>query len=438
MLNQCLLLWAVMAASTTDHWPAFLGAGATDHTAAELPLTWSPSNNVAWVKTIPGHGQSSPVVWGDRVFVTSVEGPMKDTYHTLCFDRDSGEERWRRSTANSTPVKNSYYVSRAAPTPVVDQQHVIAFFESGDCVAYDHDGNQVWQRKLGLEEGPLIAEFGLGASPCQNETHLFVLLEHDGPSCLIALDKWTGETQWKADRSPRRSWSSPAMIRVADVPHVVVSSAGTVDGYSPDSGELLWSFDDIGGNTATTPIDFGDGRFLIGASPGRSGEATNSSADSNGLLQVTRQGDGWHVSREWVATGATPSWASPIIYGGFAYWVNRGGVVSCFDATDGTAVYTQRTKQSCWATPYGVGDRVYFFGKDGLVTVLAAGAEFKILAENQSWDKNTLPSEPRLSEESSPERQQGVAMFSQPTLYGVAVVSDGFLLRVGNALIRIR
>ncbi|GAA4452083.1 PQQ-binding-like beta-propeller repeat protein [Novipirellula rosea] len=433
-----LAIWIGLSASTPDAWPAFLGAGAGPRDAINLPLSWSPTENIAWIKPIPGHGQSSPVVWDNRAFVTSVEGPEKNTYHVVCLNTTDGSELWHKQITNSAPEKNSYYISRAAPTPVVDEHRVIAFFESGDCAAYDHAGKKLWTRTLVKDEGPFVAEFGLGASPCQTESAMFVLLEHDGPSSLLAIDKKTGATLWKTPREPRRSWSSPAIIEVEGKPQVVVSSAGTVDGYDPETGKLLWSFEDVGGNTSTTPIDIGGGRFLIGASPGRNGENAGSAADSNGLMQVTRDGDTWTATRRWTASKATPTWASPIVHQGLAYWINRSGVIYCFDVTTGEEVYTERIKQSSWATPFGVGNRVYFFGKDGLVTVLAAGREFKILAENTTWNGDTLPAEAKLAEETSEERQRAAAMFSKPTLYGIAVTDDAFLLRVGNAVICVR
>ncbi|TWU23298.1 outer membrane biogenesis protein BamB [Novipirellula galeiformis] len=433
-----LAIWIGLTTSVPDAWPAFLGAGAGPRDATALPLTWSPTEHIAWIKSVPGHGQSSPVVWGNRVFVTSVEGAQKDTYYTVCLDTADGSELWRNELTNSAPVTNSHYVSRAAPTPVVDEHRVIAVFESGDCVAYDHAGKTQWTRTLVKEEGPFVAEFGLGASPCQTESTVFVLLEHDGPSSLLALDKQTGKTLWKAPRDPRRSWSSPAVIEVEGAPQIVVSSAGTVDGYDPGTGTLLWSFKDVGGNTSTTPMNIGGGRFLIGASPGRNGENAGSAADSNGLMQITREGGTWTATRQWTATKATPTWASPIVHQGLAYWINRSGVIHCFDATTGEALFTERSKQSSWATPYGVGNRVYFFGKDGLVTVLSAGREFNVLAENATWDEGTLPPETKLAEESSEQRRRAAAMFSKPTLYGVAVTEDAFLLRVGNAVICVR
>ena len=422
-----------LADDTPDSWPAFLGAGASSTNAETLPIKWSPSENVLWRATLPGHGQSSPVVWGQRVFLTSVEGPQKETFHILCLDLQSGTELWRRSLKNSSPVANSVYVSRAAPTPVVDVSSVIAQFESGDIVAFSHDGDELWKRSLTVEFGPFVAEFGLGASPCQTEKHAFVLLEHDGPSHLVALDKASGRTIWTADRTARRSWSSPAIIAVAGKQQVVVSSAGSVDGYASDDGKLLWSFKDVGGNTGATPIDFGDGRFLVGASAGRQGENADTAKKSNCLMQVTTDGTGWDVERKWIAEEASPTWASPIVHDGLAYWINRVGVVSCFDAKSGELVYRERTKQSCWATPFAIGDRIYWFGKDGLTTVIATGREFKVLAENQLWNPDDLiPEESAPTSESTEERRRAAAMFSGPTLYGYAVVNNRFVLRIGN------
>lgn len=433
MLKLSILCLLAFAPVVPDSWPAFLGAGASAAKVEQLPMKWSPTENIAWRATLPGHGQSSPVIWGDRVFLTSVEGPQKDTFHSVCLDLASGKELWRKSVKNSAPVANSVYVSRAAPTPVVDATRVIAQFESGDCVAYSHDGKEFWNRSLGTELGPLVAEFGLAASPCQSEKFIYVLLEHDGPSYLVALDKNSGATAWKAERTPRRSWSSPAIITVAGDPQVVVSSAGSVDGYNSANGELLWSFKDVGGNTGTTPIDCGEGRFFVAASAGRQGENTESAKKSNCMLQVTRDGNAWKVDRKWIADEATPSWASPILHNGLAYWINRVGVIYCFDAATGATVYRERSKQSCWATPYAVGDRIYWFGKDGLTTVTAAGREFKVLAENQLWSPDDLkPEVAAPASESTEERRSAAAMFSGPTLYGYAVASDRFVVRIGN------
>jgi len=437
-LAMYLTTSSVVVAQEAAVWPAFLGAGAVRGDGM-LPLEWTPSENVAWQVDVVGYGQSSPVLWGDQVFVTSVEGNKKESFHTTCLDLKTGSEVWRKTIVNSSPVDSSLYVSRAAPTPVVDAERIVVQFESGDCVAYSHAGEELWTRKLGQDYGPFVPEFGLGASPCQTESHVFVLLEQEGPSFLLALDKATGETKWKVEREPRSSWSSPAIVTVEDMPQVVVSSAGTVMGYAAESGEELWKFDDVGGNTATTPLDHGQGQFLIAASAGRQGENAVSSKKSNGLMQISRQAGKWTVERKWVSGEANPSWASPIIHQGLAYWVNRVGVVYCLDAATGEPVYTQRSKQSCWATPVPIGDKIYFFGKEGVTTVIKAGREFEVIAENQLWNPEDIkPAELSEADQANEERRRGAAMFGGPTLYGVAVADQSFIVRIGQRVYCIR
>lgn len=251
-------------------------------------------------------------------------------------------------------------------------------FSSGNCIALDHDGNILWQRDLNQTHGPFIAEFGLGASPCQDADRVFVLLEHDGPSHLIT--RWiNGRVNLRGrHRGPRRSWSSPMLIEIANEKQIVVSSAGSID-QSPRHPESCCGR--LGASVAIQArlLSYGAGKFLVGASPGRQGENAAQAATSNCLMQIDREGTGWQVTKLWHNADASPSWASPILHRGLAYWVNRVGVVCCINAETGQTVYQGRSKQSCWATPFAVGDRIYLFGKDGLTTVIAAGETFKIL-----------------------------------------------------------
>ena len=421
-------------------WPGFLGAGASEIDPASIPLKWSPTENVAWDASLPGHGQSSPVIWGDRVFVTTVEGDNKETCHVICLSLKDGAILWDHKHTSTAPDPNSVYISRAAPTPVVDGKHVFAFFECGDMIALSHDGQESWTKSLSKDYGKFVNKFGLSGSPVQVDDRVVVLIDDEGPSYLVALSKADGSVLWKTDRTSRNSWSSPAMLNIEGKPQVIISSAGSVDGYDPTTGQQLWTFTDVGGNTATTPLAAGPNQFLIAASPGRSGENSAGANKSNALMKVTREGDAWKPEIVWRSAEATPSWASPFVHQVFAYWVNRVGVVYCIDVATGEQKYAQRTKQSCWATPIAIGDRIYFFGKDGVTTVLAAGPEFKELAANELWPADMLPTDngaPK-ADETSAERKQASAMFSGPTQYGVAAVSGSLLIRVGSHVYCVR
>lgn len=419
-------------AEAASVWPGFLSGDASQVDPDSIPLEWSPTKNIAWKTNVPGYGQSTPVVWGDVVFVTSVEGPMKDTYHLLALNLKDGSEIWRKSLANPFPVKSSVYVSRAAPTPAVDADRVYAFYESGDCVAYTHEGEQVWHRALGTEFGGPKNEFGLSASPAQNADHIFILWDDEGPSYLIALDKKTGETAWKSDRTSRTSWSSPSLLTLGGTPYVVVSSAGSVDGYDPKTGEKVWAVDGLGGNSSTTPLVVGNDSLIISASAGRGGENAEAASKTNMLLRITSpDGTGPKPEVAW-RTKAQSSFSSPISYRGFVYWQNRAGVVYCLDAKTGEEKYAERLPDGGWATPFGVGDRIYFPGKNGVTTVLAAGPEFKILAENQLWDPNAVePPADAGAGEDTPERRAAAAQFSKPVQYGAVAVDGSLIIRVG-------
>ena len=435
-----LLILSLCGAEGQTNWPGFLGAGPARLRPDSLPLTWSPEKNIAWKSPLPGQGQSSSVIWGQKAFVTAVEGPLKDTCHIIALDLADGRTAWRHSFESSDKFKDSNYVSRAAPTPVADGQSIYAFFESGDVAALSLDGQPRWQRSLSRDYGKFQNEFGLAASPLQTDDAVILLIDHDGPSYIIALAKSDGRTLWKTDRSPRRSWSSPALVTVAGKPQVVCSSSGSVDGYDPATGKLVWSFNEVAGNTAATPMPFADGCFLVGASPGReAGDRADGAKQSNLAATIDSSAGEAALKVLWRTEEAVPSFGSPTVYAGHAYWVNRVGVVYCFSAESGEKRYAERTKQSCWATPLGVGDRLYLFGKDGTTTVLRAGPKFEILAENQLWDPATVKPDPaRIALEETEERRRSAAMFALPVQYGIAAIDGTLLIRTGDTLYCIR
>lgn len=452
------LLFAALLVPSEDvpAWPGFLGAGASSIDAASIPTEWAPGKNIAWSQSIVGHGQSSPVIFGQHIFVTSCDGPNKEELHVVCTKLSDGSVVWDKMQKSSNPERNSYYISRSAPTPVVDANHVFAYFESGDVYAYTHTGELAWKVSLSEKYARPMNVFGVSGSPVQTDDRIIILIDDEksrtgaGPpgqqregeamSYLVALEKSSGKVLWKSDRTNRTSWSSPAIVPVGGEPVVVCSSAGSVDGYSPKDGKQLFSFTEVGGNTAATPIPFGDGEFLVAASPGRGADSERAemAKRSNGLMKVTKAGDKYEAKFVWTNSKASPSFGSPIIHKGHAYWVNRAGAVSCLNAKTGETVYTDRLESS-WATPIGIGDRIYFFGqKKGITSVIATGPEFKLLARNKLWE--TEPKDDSLSK-AAPETGQRAAAssrFAGQTTYGAAVVSGSLVIRTGNLLYCVR
>lgn len=423
-------------ASVAADWPDFLPQTRSRAVDETLPVNWAPDQNVAWRAELPGDGQSSPVVWDGRVVVTAVEGDMKDRNLVVCLDAASGKELWKQAFDSSFKVKSSLYVSRAAPTPVVDADGIVALFESGDLVALDWEGNVRWQRRLTEEYGEIRAEFGLAASLAQSGNVAFALIENLGPSYLVALDKATGQSLWKVDRKSVISWSSPAVMTLAGIPQLIISSVGTVDSYDLTAGKLLWTIGELGGNTVASPSQVDGNRLIIGAAPGRGESDGEAASVSNLMIHVTAADGTVRAEVVWRAEKAMASFSTPIAYRGIGYWVNRAGVVFAVDLQDGRQLFAERIDQAPWATAIGTADRVYFFGKDGVTTVIRAGGTFEKLASNRLWDPEPADADPAAGE-TTPERRAAAAMFSGPIQYGVAVAGDGWLIRTGNRLYRV-
>lgn len=404
-------------------WSGFQGPLSPEVEVQELPLKWSPSENIAWKAELPGYGQSSPVGWEDRVFVTTVSGAMKEKCHICAFDLKSGEKRWQLDLEAATQAKSTNYISKAAPTPVVDDERLFVLFEGGNLVALTHGGEVRWERNLVEDYGPIASRHGLGSSLEQDQERVFVWIEREKEPYLLAVSKQTGKTVWKSAGLGATSWSSPRLIPTEFGKQLVLSGIGKLAGYDPKTGEQLWTFDEIAGNSTPTPFPLGDNRFLIGATAGRGGDEGNS-ARSNGVIEITRQASGeFQVEFDWRCKRATCSFGSPIVHQGLAYFVNRAGVVYCLDAKTGAEQYVQRTDSSIWATPLAAGNRVYLFGKNGVTTVLQAGEEFEVLAENALWKDDPNASQER---------------FSGPVLYAAAVLGESLLLRRGETLYCVR
>ncbi len=422
MTASILFALSLLANSTlgeADTWPGFRGRGDGISAAANLPLKWSPTDNIAWRIDLPGYGQSSPVVWKDTVFVTAVSGDQREKGYVIAIDTKSGKKRWTHEFQPTQKAKWSSYVSKAAPTPIVDAAAVYAFFEGGDLLALAHDGKPLWSRSLVKDYGEFQGNHGLGSSPTATDEAVIVLIDHSGPSYLLAIDKKTGKNLWKTDRKSRGSWTSPVVAHRNGKPEVVVSSNGNVAGYDASSGKLLWDMDGLTGNTIPS-ASAGDDLVLIGSGQSRKGGDAASAAKSNCCLSlVSKDGKPGYEVR-WSAQKAVSSYATPLAFREHAYFVNQAGVVFCIDLKSGKEVYAERIDGACWASPIGAGDRIYFFGKDGTTTVLKSGATFEKLASN-----------PLLADAKNADAEDA------PTVHGVAAIDGALFFRTGTTLVRV-
>lgn len=402
LVISLLLLAAPIAAwsASTKVWPGFRGAGDSRTSAANLPLRWSDTENVAWQVTLSGYGQSSPVIWNDRVFVTSVMGELQDRLAVRCLALADGKLLWEKELKGSQGVKTSDYVAKAAPTPAVDADRVYCFFESGDLVALTHHGEPVWRRSLVRDYGAIRSNHGLGSSPVLSEAGLLLQVVHDGGAYLLCVDVKTGENRWKRDHAFGAGWATPVVARHQSRSIVLATSSGRVDALDLLTGAPLWHVTGLKGNTVPSP-SVAEGMAVIGSSePG-----------STLALRLGGDGDVTASHINWRQPELNCSFGSPLVYRDCVYLVNKAGVAYCLDLATGKINWDTRLTASSWVSPLAAGDRIYFFDTKGGALVTRAGARLERLAES------------RLS--------------LTGRVYGVAAVDGALVLRTGDRIIRL-
>ena len=416
-LTQCLVIACLGHCSYSaagDNWSSFQNGG-----LVSLSSQTEISEKPEWTIDLPGYGQSSPVTWNGNLYVTCVSGENKEKLHVAAYQLEDGERLWTYATSNATPQESSNYISRAAPTPVVDENGVIAFFEGGNLIALDHKGEVRWQRNLVEEYGAIDARHGLASSLEQTDNAVFVWVERQTEPYLVSINKQSGENQWRVEGLGVTSWSSPRLIPVEGTKQLVLSGSGLIVGFNPESGDRLWSFDDVSGNTTPTPIPIEEGRFLIGASVGRGSTDTGRAAKSNGVVEISKTDDGtWKANFVWQSKRATTSFGSPVVADGQCYFVNRSGVMYCLDAETGEEQYAERIGGSIWATPIASDGQLILPLKDGKLVVASAGKEFQSRSEFEVFEKKTSNDNP----------------FEGETLYAAIVTNNQLIVRSGSKL----
>ncbi len=400
ILTAVLLLLGAYPVAASSTWPGFRGDGTSRSTARNVPVRWSAVENVAWEAELPGYGQSSPVIWGDRVFITCIAGEMQDRLLVQCLDLGTGKAAWTREFKASQGVKTSDYVSKAAPTPVVDQDRLYVFFESGDLLALTHLGEPVWQRSLVKDYGHLKSNHGLGTSPVVVGELVLLQIQHENGAYLLAVDRKSGANRYKRDHPFGPGWATPAVVEHEGRQMLIATSSGRVDAFLASSGEPLWSVTGLKGNTVPSP-SVGEGLTVIGSS------------DRNSTLALRLGGKGEITSSHvrWRQAEVVCSFGSPLVADGRVYFTNKTGVAYCLDLATGTQLWEKRLPASCWTSAFSAEGRVYFLDTNGNALVVKAGSTLEPLSENK------LPVTGRV--------------------YGAAVVDGALLIRTGTRLTRV-
>jgi len=361
-----------------ENWTRYRGTNGTGISHQQgLPVTWS-DDDYAWKITLPGVGHSSPVIWNDRLFVTSAvdEGALR---YLFCLNAQTGEKLWSRITGLNRSHKHKKG-SWASATPAVDGQRVYVAFadeENYFLAAYDFDGRLVWRRNLGSFE----SQHGHGVSPIVYKNLVIIPNDQKGPSSVIAVDKRTGETVWSTLRDVRRtSYCTPMIYREEGAEPQLICSSGAmgVTSLDPETGRLNWMTGEFPLRTVASPIE-AEGLILQSCGGGGVGKL---------LIAVDPHGEGdvsdTHI--KYRREKRLPYVPTPVAYEGHVYLWNDNGVVSCIEASTGRNIWTRRVAGNYSGSPVCIDGKLYAMTERGKVVVIAASPEYKLYGTTSLGD----------------------------------------------------
>lgn len=415
-----------LAAAPPHDWPMFRGPKASGVLDGQnLPDAWSgeKGDHIRWKTAIPGLAHSSPVAWGDRVFVTTADSGRTDAevryglygdgttaadrayshqYKLYCLDKASGKILWERLAFEGKPRSGRHIKSTYAnPSPATDGKIVLAFFGSEGLYAFDLEGKALWKKDLGvLTTSAYNApdyEWGFAGSPLIYNDLAIIQADTTGDDFLIALSLKTGEEVWRTPRSETPSWATPNVYEGPTGAELVTNAPNRIRGYDPATGKELWQLGGSSDITAPTPI-FADDRIIVASGrrpikplfvlkPGARGDIT------------LKEGETANASILWSKTGVGPYMPTPLAYGGLLYILTNDGVFRAYELATGTEVYEARVPHrggGFSASPVAADGKIYLAGEDGDIFVVKAGRTFEVLATNPMGE--VLMATPALSD----------------------------------------
>jgi len=393
---------ATASAEENANWTRFRGPRSGVSDAKGLPIEWDTKKNVAWSVTVPGRGWSSPIVYGDRIFLTSVtregefEAPKPGLYFggerkkapdavhhwmVYCFDLKAGNKLWEREAASGKPAtgvhsKNSY----ASETPVTDGKHIYAYFGNQGLYCLDMDGKPVWSKQW--EQVKTKLSWGTAASPAVYKDRLFIVNDNEDHSFLACFRTNDGKQLWEVEREEKSNWSTPFIWENDQRVEIVTAGTNRVRSYDLD-GKLLWEISGMSAVTIPTPFA-ARGLLYVGSGfvmdkhkplyvvrPGASGDISlKEGQTSNKFIVWTK-----HIA---------PYNPSPLVYGDYVYVVYDMGLISCYDAKMGKPEYEkERIPGQYTVSPWAYDGKVFCLNEQGETMVVEAGPKFKILGKNK-------------------------------------------------------
>jgi outer membrane protein assembly factor BamB len=414
------------AAAASRDWPSFRGPQASGVSDGQnLPDTWSGEGmvNVRWKTPIPGLAHSSPIVWGDRVFVSTAVSERSDPefqpglygsghtaadrtvahdFKVYCLDKATGMVLWERTAHRGAPKSGRHIKSTYAnPTPATDGRRLVVSFGSDGLYAFDLDGKLLWQRDLGIIETSAYNmpgyEWGMASSPILWQDRVIVQVDTSREDYLAALDASTGKTVWQVSRDELPSWATPNVYDGPTGAELVTNAPNRIRGYDPATGRELWTLAGSSQITAPTPV-FSDGLIVVasGRRPVKPIFAVR--AGSRGDLSL-KEGETASPSIAWSKTGRGSYMPTPLLYQGRLYSVNNDGVFDAYDLATGAEVYRERLPhrgQGFSGSPVAADGKLYVPSEDGDVFVVRSGPKFEVIAANPMGE--VLMTTPALSE----------------------------------------
>jgi outer membrane protein assembly factor BamB len=375
-----LFLVVITPTAAAENWPQYRGPGGLGVSPEKgLPTKWGAGDGVLWKTKLPGPGHSSPVVWGDRLFLTAYAaagGANRGRLLVLSVDRLTGKILWEREVRAGQIERMGGANAPATPTPATDGRRVYVYFGSYGLVCFDFEGRKVWEREV----APCGGEFGSASSPVLHGRLLLLNCTSDAGGLLLAADKETGRTVWSAAHAqPALSFATPFVWDTGAGAQIVLVVSGHVKGFDPRTGRESWRVSGFPRGVAPTPVADGGLLYVASNAP-------------PGFIVAIRPGGGGDVTATHVAwrhDKGVVSVPSPLAVGGHLFALRDGGVLTCLDAKTGAVLWQQRlpARGNYFASPVAGDGKVYVVSEEGEVSVVAAKPVYELLATNSMRER---------------------------------------------------